>query len=113
MCINFCGLIFRAFNWQENLWGINFCGHVGVVGIIIVGFAKYASYGGLIFVDRGISQNPQKFIYLENFYTHGSEGCVCGIYYKLTELQKLLLSCTYAQYFMIICTVHNVLMIMI
>ena len=23
-CIKFCGLIFRVFDWQENLWGINF-----------------------------------------------------------------------------------------
>ena len=23
-CIKFCGLIFHVFDWQENLWGINF-----------------------------------------------------------------------------------------
>ena len=37
------------FDWQENLWGINFCGHGGMEGTIIVGFAKYA---GLIFMDK-------------------------------------------------------------
>ena len=36
-CIKFCGLNFRVFGWQENLWGINFCGHGGVVGKIVVG----------------------------------------------------------------------------
>ena len=30
------------FDWQENLWGINFCGNGGMVGTIIIGFAKYA-----------------------------------------------------------------------
>ena len=46
VCIlNFCGLIFHVFDWQENLWGINFHGNgSSVVGTIIVGFAKYASY---------------------------------------------------------------------
>ena len=34
--IKFCGLNFRVFGLQENLWGINFCGHRGVVGTIIV-----------------------------------------------------------------------------
>ena len=69
--IKFCRLIFRVFDWQENLWGINFHGNGGVVGTIIVGFAKYASYCGLIFMDRGIPQNPRKFIHLENFYVYG------------------------------------------
>ena len=41
MCIKFCELIFCVFNWQKNLWGINFCGHGSVVGTIIVGFASY------------------------------------------------------------------------
>ena len=50
----FRGLIFCVFDWQENLWGINFRGHGSMVGTIIVRFAKYASYCGLIFVDRGI-----------------------------------------------------------
>ena len=50
--IKFRELNFRVFDWQENLWDINFCGHGGVVGTIIVGFAKYASYCGLIFVDK-------------------------------------------------------------
>ena len=30
--LNFVGKIF-VFGWQENLWGINFCGHGGLVGI--------------------------------------------------------------------------------
>ena len=38
----FCGLIFRDFDWRENLWGINFHGNGSVVGTIIVGFVKYA-----------------------------------------------------------------------
>ena len=52
MCIKFCGLIFHVFGWQKNSWGTNFCGHGGVVGTIAIGFAKYASYCGLIFVDK-------------------------------------------------------------
>ena len=40
------------------------------VGIIVVGYAKYVSYCGLIFVGKGISLNPQKFIHLKNFYAH-------------------------------------------
>ena len=50
--IKFRGLIFCAFDWQENSWGINFRGHGGMVGTIIVRFAKYTSYCGLIFVDK-------------------------------------------------------------
>ena len=70
MHIIFHGLIF-VFAWQENSWGINFCGHDGVVGTILVGFAKYASYCGLLFVVRGIPQNPQKFMHFENLYAYG------------------------------------------
>ena len=61
----FCGLIFHVFDWQENSWGINFRGNGGVVGTIIVGFAKYASYCGLIFVGRDIPQNL--YVHLKNF----------------------------------------------
>ena len=71
MCIKFCGLIFRVFDWQENLWGINFCDHGGMVGTIIVRFAKYTSYCGLILWIRGIPQNPLKFIHHKNFYAYG------------------------------------------
>ena len=39
ICIKFRGLIFYVFDWQENLWGINFCGHISMV---VVGFDKYA-----------------------------------------------------------------------
>ena len=49
MRIKFCELIFRVFDWQENSWDINFCGHGGLVGTIVVRFAKYA---GLIFVNK-------------------------------------------------------------
>ena len=70
-CIKFRGLIFCVFDQQEILWGINICGHGSVVVTIVVRFAKYASYCGLIFVDRGIPQNPRKFIYLKNFYLYG------------------------------------------
>ena len=52
MCIKFCGLNFRVFDWQENSWGINFHGFGGVVDTIVVEFAKYASYCGLIFIDK-------------------------------------------------------------
>ena len=34
--IKFCGLIFCVFDWQENLWGINFRGYSSVVGTIVV-----------------------------------------------------------------------------
>ena len=52
MCIKFRGLIFHVFDWQENSWGINFHSHGNIVGRIIIGLAKYASYCGLIFVDK-------------------------------------------------------------
>ena len=42
-CIKFCGLIFCDFDWKENSWGINFCGHGGVVGTMAVGFVTYAT----------------------------------------------------------------------
>ena len=42
MLIKFCGLISCVFDWEENSWGINFCGHGSMVGTIIVRFAKYA-----------------------------------------------------------------------
>ena len=61
----FPGLIFRDFDWQENSRSINFRGNGGVISTIIVGFAKYANYCGLIFVDRGIPRNSQKFTRLE------------------------------------------------
>ena len=65
--IKFLGLIFCAFDWQENLWGINFCGNGGVVGTTVVGFAKYASYCGLIVVDKRHTTKiytPQKFLHV-------------------------------------------------
>ena len=52
------------------MWGINFHGHGSVVGTLIVIFAKYASYCGLIFMDRGIPQNPRNFMHLKNFYAY-------------------------------------------
>ena len=54
MRTEFRRLIFCVFDWQEYSWGINFCGHGSMVGTI-VGFAKYASYCGLILWIRGIS----------------------------------------------------------
>ena len=50
MRTKFHGLIFRFFEWQENLWGINFRGHAwlhGLVGTIVVRFAKYCIAGKL------------------------------------------------------------------
>ena len=71
MCITFHGLIFHVSDWQENLCSINSHGHGRVVGAITVRFAKFASYCGLVFLwIRGISQNPLKFIHLENFYMY-------------------------------------------
>ena len=67
MHIKFRGLIFHVFDWQENLWGINFHGHGGMVGTIVVRLAKYASYYELIFVDKRHTMKsttiytPQKF----------------------------------------------------
>ena len=58
MHIKVCGLTFCIIDWQENLWGINFHGHGGLVGIIIVGFSKYASYCGLFSWIRVIPLNP-------------------------------------------------------
>ena len=62
---------FHASDWQENPWGINSCGHGGVVGTILVRFAKYASYWGLIFMDKRYTMKSIKFIHLENFYAYG------------------------------------------
>ena len=65
----FHGLNFRVFDWKENLWDINFCGYGGMVGTI-VGFAKYASYCGLIFVAKRHTTKstkvytPQKFLHV-------------------------------------------------
>ena len=64
--IKFHGLMFRVFDWQENPWGINFG---GVVGTIVVEFAKYASCCGLIYVVRGMPRNSRKFMHLKNFCT--------------------------------------------
>ena len=45
---------------------------VGTIIVRFAKFAKYASYCGLIFVDRGIPRNPQKIIHLESFYAYGN-----------------------------------------
>ena len=70
MHIKFRRLIF-VFLIGKKIRGINFCGNGSMVGIITVGFAKYASYCGLIFVDKRIPQNPRKFVHLKNFYAYG------------------------------------------
>ena len=70
MHIKFFGLIFRAFDWQENLWDINFRGHGGVVGTIVVRFAKYASYCGLIFMDKRHTMKSIKNLYTMKFSKH-------------------------------------------
>ena len=68
MHIKFYGLIFCVFDWQLNAWDINFCGRDSMVGTIVVRFAKYASYCGLIFVDKRHTTKftkiytPQKFL---------------------------------------------------
>ena len=59
--IKFCGFCF--FDWQENSWGIYFCCHGSVVGTIIVQFAKYASYCGLIFMDKRHTMKFTKIIH--------------------------------------------------
>ena len=50
--IKFRGLKFCVFDWKENLWSTNFHGYGSVVGTTVIGFAKYASYCGLIFADK-------------------------------------------------------------
>ena len=75
--IKFHGLIFHVFEWQENSWGIKFCGRGCVVGTIIVVFAKYASFYGLIFMGRGIPRNPWNFTHFENFYVYGICIYIC------------------------------------
>ena len=50
---------FLCFDWKENLWGTNFHGHGGMVGTI-VRFVKYASYCGLIFVDKRHTKKSTK-----------------------------------------------------
>ena len=68
----FRGLIFRVFDWRENSWGINFRGHGSMVGTMVVGFAKYASYCGLIFVGKRHTTKSAKIIHLKNFYTYSN-----------------------------------------
>ena len=65
MRIKFCGLIFHVFDWQEYLWGIYFRDHGSVVGTIVVGFAKYASYCGLSFMDkRHTTKSIEIYVYI-------------------------------------------------
>ena len=52
--------------------GINFCGHFSMVGTIVVGFAKYASYGGLIFLDKKHTTNLTKNCIPQNRVESGS-----------------------------------------
>ena len=65
--IKFHGLNFRFFDWKENSWDINFCGYGGMVVTIIVRFAKYASYCGLIFVDKRHTAKSTKIHTPRNF----------------------------------------------
>ena len=39
--IKFCEQNFRVFGWQESSWDINFCGYGGVVGTIVVEYARH------------------------------------------------------------------------
>ena len=66
--LNFEGY-FCVFVWQENSWSVNFRGHGGMVGTIVVGFAKYASYCGLIFVDKRRTMKFMK-IFIPQISTH-------------------------------------------
>ena len=69
MHIKFRGLNFYVFDWKENLWGINFCGHGSVIGTIVDRFAKYASYCGLIIVDKKHTMKSTK-IYTPHKFLH-------------------------------------------
>ena len=60
-----------------------------MVGTVIVGFAKYASYCGLIVVDRGIPRNSQKFIHLENFYAYGISTYECLLWHQFSVTRYL------------------------
>ena len=63
----------------------NFHGHGGVVDTIVVGSARYASYCGLIFVNRGMPQN----LYTLKISTH----IVCTLKHKVTlNLGQLLIT---------------------
>ena len=44
MHIKFHGLIFRVFDWQENSWGINFCGHGSMVVVLWINFRGLEAY---------------------------------------------------------------------
>ena len=73
-CIKFRELNFCVFGWQKNVWGIIFLPtkkhehfivffmYGGVVGTIVVKYARYYFCGVYIFVDKGIPRNPRKFI---------------------------------------------------
>ena len=60
------------------MWGTNFHGHGGVVGTIVVGFAKYASYYGLIFVDKRHTTKSMKIYTSQKFLrVHYSNSFFC------------------------------------
>ena len=65
--LNFVGYIF-VFLIGKKIRGVffNFCGNGSMVGTIVVGFAKYVSCCGLIFMDK---RHTTKFMHLENLYT--------------------------------------------
>ena len=66
-------LIFHVFDWQENSWSVSCRGHGGLVGTIVIGFAKYPGYCGLIFLYKRYTTKsmkiyaPQKFLHIWYF----------------------------------------------
>ena len=79
MHIKFHGLIFRVFDWQENLWSIKFHGHGDLVVTIVVGFANYASYCGLIFMDKRNTTKSMK-IYTSRKFLRVRYMCMWFLY---------------------------------
>ena len=68
MHIKFRGLNFCVL---KKIVGINFCGYGSMEGTIVVEFAKYASYCGLIFVDKRHTIKSMKIYKSKNFHTYG------------------------------------------
>ena len=64
--IKFRGLIFCVFDWQENLWGINFRGHGGEYNCCQICQVCWL----LCLWIRSVPQNLRKYIHLENFYAY-------------------------------------------
>ena len=68
-CIKFRGLIFRAFDWQENLWGINFHGHGGYVQLLL-NLLSMLICCVLVFMDKRHTMKSTKIYTPQKIFVH-------------------------------------------